>query len=145
MTMPHERARVLRGAGEVLRELLEDSTLPSDLIEKVRPLAAIYPSVEEIDTVLEDEAASFRPEWRQAFIDVWELFRTWRGRGTEQTAHSVAWVMRHYPDPEMLDKYIEPEERCRWLQIDEPDWRQYRTPGPPVPRMRLDRDKEKPK
>ena len=48
MTMPSERARALRWAGEFLREALEVPELPEELKRQVKVILRHYPSAAEI-------------------------------------------------------------------------------------------------
>ena len=48
MTMPSERARALRWAGEFLREALEIAELPEELKRQVKVILRHYPSAAEI-------------------------------------------------------------------------------------------------
>ena len=48
MTMPDERARALRWAGELLREMLNDQAVPEGFRKQIPYVLRHYPSADEI-------------------------------------------------------------------------------------------------
>lgn len=71
MTMPHERTRALRFAGELLRAVLADESLPREVRDQATAVLRHYPSPQEIkhianlsarDKTLFGLATWFQPE-----------------------------------------------------------------------------------
>lgn len=58
MTMPDERSRALRFAGEVLREMLTREDVPADLKLQARSTLRHYPTVQQLDWMVKDMAKS---------------------------------------------------------------------------------------
>ncbi|WP_370654223.1 BPSL0761 family protein [Hydrogenophaga sp.] len=56
MTMPDERARALRFAGEVLREMLTRDDVPADLKLQARSTLRHYPAAQELQWMVRDMA-----------------------------------------------------------------------------------------
>ncbi len=56
MTMPDERARSLRFAGEVLREMLTRNDVPADLKLQARSTLRHYPTVDQLQWMVRDMA-----------------------------------------------------------------------------------------
>lgn len=54
MTMPEERARALRFAGEVLREMLIRADVPADLKLQARSTLRHYPTVQQLEWMVRD-------------------------------------------------------------------------------------------
>lgn len=54
MTMPDERARSLRFAGEVLREMLTRNDVPADLKLQARSTLRHYPTVQQLEWMVHD-------------------------------------------------------------------------------------------
>jgi hypothetical protein len=54
MTMPDERTRALRFAGEVLREMLARSDVPEDLKRQARATLRHYPTGLEVRQIAQD-------------------------------------------------------------------------------------------
>lgn len=56
MTMPDERARALRFAGEVLRELLTREDIPPDMKQQARVTLRHYPTEQQLQWMVRDLA-----------------------------------------------------------------------------------------
>ncbi len=54
MTMPHERARALRFAGEMLRELQRNPDVPESIRQEARSTLRHYPGTLELKSMIED-------------------------------------------------------------------------------------------
>lgn len=54
MTMPDERARALRFAGEVLREMLTRADVPDDLKHQARVTLRHYPTEQQLKWMIDD-------------------------------------------------------------------------------------------
>ena len=54
MTMPDERARALRFAGEILREMRSRQDVPEDLKQQARVTLRHYPDPAELLTMIQD-------------------------------------------------------------------------------------------
>lgn len=54
MTMPDERARALRFAGEVLREMLNRDDVPADLKLQARATLRHYPTPPQLEWMVRD-------------------------------------------------------------------------------------------
>ncbi len=54
MTMPHERARALRFAGEMLRELQRNPDIPESIRQEARVTLRHYPGALELKSMIED-------------------------------------------------------------------------------------------
>jgi hypothetical protein len=54
MTMPDERARALRFAGEVLREMLAREDVPADLKQQARATLRHYPTEQQLKWMVDD-------------------------------------------------------------------------------------------
>lgn len=59
MTMPDERARALRFAGELLREMLTREDVPADLRQQARVALRHYPDKQQLQWMVDDAS---RPE-----------------------------------------------------------------------------------
>jgi hypothetical protein len=69
MTMPNERARALRFAGEVLREMLSRSDVPEDLRRQANVTLRHYPTSEQLQWMIDDVSrcgTDFGPPWLSA-------------------------------------------------------------------------------
>jgi len=58
MTMPDERARAQRFAGEVLREMLTREDIPPDMKQKARVTLRHYPTEQQLQWMVRDLANS---------------------------------------------------------------------------------------
>ncbi len=58
MTMPEERARALRFAGEVLREMLTREDVPADLKQQARVTLRHYPDKQQLQWMITDASRS---------------------------------------------------------------------------------------
>jgi hypothetical protein len=56
MTMPDERARALRFAGEVLREMLTREDIPPDMKQQARVTLRHYPTEQQLQWMVKDLA-----------------------------------------------------------------------------------------
>jgi hypothetical protein len=54
MTMPHERARALRFAGETLRDLLTNPDVPASVKQEARVTLRHYPSARDLKDMVQD-------------------------------------------------------------------------------------------
>lgn len=54
MTMPHERARALRFAGEVLRDLQRNPDVPENIRREARVTLRHYPEPHELKSMIEE-------------------------------------------------------------------------------------------
>lgn len=54
MTMPDERARALRFAGEVMREMLTRPDVPDDLKQQARVTLRHYPTEQQLKWMIDD-------------------------------------------------------------------------------------------
>jgi hypothetical protein len=54
MTMPDERARALRFAGEVLRDLLTNPDVPASVKQEARVTLRHYPSARDLKDMVQD-------------------------------------------------------------------------------------------
>jgi len=54
MTMPHERARALRFAGEMLRELQRNPDVPESIRQEARATLRHYPTPLDLKSMIED-------------------------------------------------------------------------------------------
>lgn len=54
MTMPDERARALRFAGEILREMRTRSDVPEDLRRQAQVTLRHYPSPQDLQWMIQD-------------------------------------------------------------------------------------------
>ena len=54
MTMPHERARALRFAGEMLRELQRNPDVPESIRQEARSTLRHYPTPLDLKSMIED-------------------------------------------------------------------------------------------
>lgn len=58
MTMPDERARALRFAGELLREMLTREDVPADLKQQARVTLRHYPDKQQLQWMVDDASRS---------------------------------------------------------------------------------------
>lgn len=54
MTMPHERTRALRFAGETLRDLLTNPDVPASVKQEARVTLRHYPSARDLKDMVRD-------------------------------------------------------------------------------------------
>ena len=54
MTMPHERARALRFAGEMLREIQRNPDVPESIRQEARATLRHYPTPLDLKSMIED-------------------------------------------------------------------------------------------
>jgi hypothetical protein len=118
MTRPDERLRALGWGGELLEQIVSETSLPDTMIAAARRIALTYPTPPALEDRLRSSATGLPPEWTTALVDALELFNEMRvgALGSARTRSDLMYTLRHFPDQMTIRAMSRTLMLDEWLQ-----------------------------